>query len=142
MNEAPLVSVVIPTYNRSLYLKQAIESVQGQTYDNWELVIIDDGSTDDTFDIVKKYSERDKRIKYFRQENAGVAAARNAGISQSHGVWIAFLDDDDCWFSHKLDMQMKFLAKNPRVRACMLRRTSCKTKRSFFQAKPSFARCC
>ncbi len=88
-----LFSIIIPTYNRANMISVAIESVLAQTYPNWELIVVDDGSIDDTEVVVKQY--RDKRIKYYRQENRGRSVARNKGIDLSNGSYICFLDDDD-----------------------------------------------
>lgn len=86
-------SIILPTYNRANLLPRAIESVLGQTYDHWELIIVDDGSTDNTKEVVEGY--RDDRIKYIYQENQERSAARNHGIEESKGEWICFLDSDD-----------------------------------------------
>ncbi len=91
----PKVSVIIPTYNLSGLVGQAVESVLGQSVTDFELVIVDDGSTDNTREVIKKFV--DKRIKYFYKDNGGVASARNFGIKNSSGDFVAFLDDDDLW---------------------------------------------
>ena len=109
----PLVSVIIPTYNKALYLKEAIESVLNQTYKNLELLVIDDGSTDNTAEIIKLFN--DNRLIYFYQNNKGPAAARNVGIENSKGEFIAFLDSDDLWLEEKLEKQIKFLKENNEV---------------------------
>lgn len=103
-----LISVIIPTYNRKEFLKNAIESVLNQNYKNKEIILIDDGSKDKTKEIVFKFP-----IKYFYQENKGPASARNLGIKKSNGNFIAFLDSDDLWVEDKLSLQMKFFKKNP-----------------------------
>jgi len=104
----PKVSVIIPTCNRSAYLKRAIESVCAQTYTDFEIIVIDDASTDDTPEVVAQF--RDKPIKYIRHaENKGGSAARNTGITHSQSEYIAFLDDDDEWLPNKLDMQVALL---------------------------------
>ena len=95
----PRVSVVIPTYNSSAMVEQAIQSVLAQTYRDFEIIVIDDGSTDGTKDVVRRFGER---VRYFNQENQGVSAARNFGIHQSLGEYIAFLDSDDLWLPEKL----------------------------------------
>jgi len=89
-----LITCITPTFNRANLLKKAIESTLSQTYSHWEMIIIDDGSTDNTEDVVKNYIKRDKRIRYFKNPKKGANAARNYGISQAKGEWIAFLDDD------------------------------------------------
>ena len=95
MNTQALVSIVIPAYNASYFLGEALESVLAQHYENWEAIVIDDGSKDDTAAVCKEYTDRDKRIKYFYQENAGQGAARNAGMEKASGEYLLFLDADD-----------------------------------------------
>jgi len=102
----PLVSIIIPVFNGEKYLAEAIESVMSQSYENKEIIVIDDGSTDSTYDIVKKYAPQ---IIYHYQENAGTGAARNKGISVATGEVIAFLDADDIWKPDKLTYQVSFL---------------------------------
>ena len=97
------VSVVIPTYNYARYLGEAIDSALGQTLPPLEVIVVDDGSTDDTPEVLAKYGDR---IRVLRQENAGVAIARNSGIAAARGEFIAFLDADDVWFPRKLELQM------------------------------------
>lgn len=106
----PKVSVIIPTYNRVSFVVKAIDSVLAQTYDNYEIIVVDDGSTDNTREVLKKYGNR---IKYFHQDNSGVSAVRNKGIIQSTGQWIAFLDSDDEWLPEYLSNQMKLSEKDP-----------------------------
>jgi glycosyltransferase involved in cell wall biosynthesis len=96
------VSIIVPTYNREKFIKRALDSVIEQTYQNFEVLVIDDGSTDNTRDVVKSYGER---VCYFYQENKGIAGARNAGIKESSGDYIAFLDSDDYWMHGKLERQ-------------------------------------
>lgn len=109
----PLVSIVMPTYNCAKYIEESVVSVIKQTYTNWELIIIDDCSTDNTEDIVKSYCEKDNRIKYFRLDvNSGAAIARNEGIKCAKGRYIAFLDSDDLWMEKKLEKQISFMEKN------------------------------
>jgi glycosyltransferase involved in cell wall biosynthesis len=110
--EQPLVSVIIPTYNRSSLLPRAIRSVLGQTYTNLECIVIDDASTDDTASAVQQFT--DDRLVYFRHEtNRHVSAARNTGIAEAKGDLIAFLDDDDRWLPTKLEHQVPYLANLP-----------------------------
>ena len=99
----PLVSIIMPNFNNEKYLGQAIDSVLNQTLTNFELIVIDDGSTDGSLDILKSYGES---IRYFSTENRGAAAARNLGILKSKGSLIAFLDSDDLWSSGKLSKQV------------------------------------
>ena len=97
----PLVSIVIPTYNYASYLSRALQSILNQTYENWEAIIIDNHSTDETSKVIDRY--KDPRIKYLKISNYGVIAkSRNAGILAAKGEWIAFLDSDDWWVSDKL----------------------------------------
>ena len=104
--DAPLVSVVLPTFNRERLLPRAINSVLNQTYKNLELIIVNDGSTDDTEKVVKGYS--DKRIRYYKQElNKGGSAARNVGIKLARGELISFQDSDDEWLPEKLERQVR-----------------------------------
>lgn len=104
----PKVSVVIPTYNRAHLIGRAIQSVLDQTFQNFEIIIIDDGSTDNTEELIKELEKKDKRIRYIRHEkNKGPAAARNTGIKVARGEYIAFQDSDDEWFPDKLEKQMK-----------------------------------
>lgn len=110
----PLVSVNIATYNRGGFLAEAIESVLAQTYTNWELVIVDDASTDNTREVVDSYL-KDPRIKYFRNEtNLNISLTRNRGLKESQGEFIAVLDSDDIWCDKdKLKKQVEFLENNP-----------------------------
>jgi len=110
----PLVSVIIPTFNRAWCLFEAIDSVLAQTYPNYELIIIDDGSTDDT---QKRLATRDG-FAVISQQNQGVSAARNRGIRASKGELIAFLDSDDLWLPDKLAVQIKFFTQNPGAMIC------------------------
>jgi glycosyltransferase involved in cell wall biosynthesis len=105
------VSVVIPTYNRASVLGRAIDSVLAQTYTNFEVIVVDDGSTDNTQELLSKYEDR---IVTITQPNAGVSCARNNGVLKSSGEWIAFLDSDDSWLPNKLELQMKYIDSNPR----------------------------
>jgi glycosyltransferase involved in cell wall biosynthesis len=100
------VSIIMAAYNGEQYLAQAIDSVLAQTFGDWELLVIDDGSTDHTAEIVKEFSTRDQRIRYVYQPNAGQANARNTGIEMARGNLIAFLDQDDLWIEHKLALQI------------------------------------
>ncbi len=109
----PIVSVIIPTYNREHVLERAIQSVLNQTYKNYELIIIDDGSTDDTSKILDKY---DKDIRHYSMLHSGVSAARNFGIKKAYGDWIALLDSDDYWLPEKLEKQVKFVSRHPQFK--------------------------
>ena len=107
---SPLVSVIIPTYNRAKYVTHAIDSVLAQTYPNNEIIVVDDGSTDDTKEALAPYMDR---IKYIYQENTGGAAARNTGIKAAKGELIAFLDSDDEWLPAKIEKQIDKFRKLP-----------------------------
>ncbi|HHH49798.1 MAG TPA: glycosyltransferase family 2 protein [Saprospiraceae bacterium] len=102
MEASPLFSVIIPTFNRSHLISKAIESTLHQSYENWELLIIDDGSTDNTKNVVNSYS--DKRIKYIYQEHAERSTARNNGIKNAKGLYICFMDDDDYYLENHLEL--------------------------------------
>jgi len=104
-----VVSVVVPTFNRAYCIAAALNSIRSQTWPEWEALVIDDGSTDDTESVVVELQQADPRIKYFRQSNRGVSAARNAGLDRASGSLIAFLDSDDAWRPWKLEAQMACL---------------------------------
>lgn len=108
-----LVSIVMPTYNSESFVSDAIESVIGQTHGSWELLIVDDCSTDGTCCIVEKYVEADARIHLFRQEsNRGPALARNLALSVAKGRYISYFDSDDLWLPEKLERQLLFMTDN------------------------------
>jgi glycosyltransferase involved in cell wall biosynthesis len=109
----PLVSVIIPTYNRGWIVKDAIESVLAQDFTDFELIAVDDGSTDNTSEILGEF---ESDIRVIRQTNRGVSAARNRGIQASVGRWIAFLDSDDLWLRQKLSHQADFFRSHASVR--------------------------
>lgn len=102
-----LVSIIIPSYNRAQFIGETLESVLSQTYPNWECIIVDDGSTDDTEDIVKRYTVTDDRFYYIFQENMGVSSARNVGLEKAKGYYIQFVDSDDLIDSRKLMLSLK-----------------------------------
>ncbi len=107
-----LVSIVMPSYNTAKFIEASIKSVLEQTYTNWELLIVDDCSTDNSDSVVKPYL-KDKRIKYFKNvKNSGAAISRNKALREAKGRWIAFLDSDDIWISEKLEKQIKFMKEN------------------------------
>lgn len=109
-----LISVIMPTYNAERFITDSIKSIINQSYQSWELIVIDDCSTDGTAEIIESFS--DTRIHYYKcEENLGVAQARNFGISKATGEWIAFLDSDDLWAPTKLEKQVSFLEKNETV---------------------------
>ncbi len=106
-----LVSIITPLYNGERFVAQTIESVLAQSYPHWEMIIINDGSKDNSEAIVKAYTEKDSRIKLFSQQNAGSAAARNNGIRRAEGRYIALLDADDLWDSNFLESQLALMQK-------------------------------
>ena len=101
-----LISIIIPAFNCENYLSEAIKSIQNQSYPHWEIIIIDDGSTDNTPSLINQIAESDNRIFSFHQKNGRQGAARNNGISHAQGEWIAFLDADDLWPENKLSLQL------------------------------------
>lgn len=105
-----LVSIITPSYNCSKYIGETIESIQAQTYKNWELIITDDCSSDNSCEIIEKYASTDSRIKLLRLEkNSGAGVARNKSIEEAKGKYIAFCDSDDRWFPEKLEKQLWFM---------------------------------
>jgi GT2 family glycosyltransferase len=112
---SPRISIVLPTYNRAYCLAETLRSIQTQTYTNWEVLVIDDGSTDGTADVVRALQKDDGRIKYHHQSNTGVSGARNAGLRLAHGEWIAFLDSDDAWVPWKLSAQVACVQRLPGI---------------------------
>ena len=109
-SKQPLVSIVVPVYNAARFMDDTIQTVQNQTYQNWELLLVDDCSSDDSVLIIQKYLKKDKRIKFFMlSENSGAAIARNTGIDNAKGRYLAFLDADDLWVKNKLELQVSFM---------------------------------
>lgn len=109
MSKSPLISIIMPAYNAEKYIGQAIESVINQTYTNWELIVLDDGSKDCTKSIVLEKVKKDKKIRLLENNrNMGVSATRNRGVQKAKGDWIAFLDSDDVWELEKLKKQVTF----------------------------------
>jgi glycosyltransferase involved in cell wall biosynthesis len=109
------VSVIIPTYNRAHVLERAINSVFKQTFRDFELIIIDDGSDDETPKLLEKICAQNKNCVSYTIENSGVSKARNIGVEKSSGEWVAFLDSDDEWLPHKLERQMSFISHHKNV---------------------------
>ena len=106
-----LVSIIMPSWNTGNFISESIQSVIKQTYKNWELIIVDDCSTDNTDEVVKSF--KDKRIRYLKNEkNSGAAITRNRAISEANGEWIAFLDSDDLWLDEKLEKQLEFMGEH------------------------------
>lgn len=108
-----LVSIIMPSYNCGKYVEETIRSVQAQTYQNWEIIFVDDCSTDDSVRIVTKLQKADSRIKLFQNKfNSGAAVSRNNALREAKGRWIAFLDSDDLWEPEKLEKQVRFMEEN------------------------------
>lgn len=108
-----LVSIIMPAYNSERYIKETIESVLKQTYKNFELIIVDDNSSDNTYEVIDKFSKIDNRIKKFKlSNNFGAAKARNLALKNSKGRFIAYLDADDIWYDEKIEKQVKFMLDN------------------------------
>ena len=114
MESQPLISVIMPCYNMASYVSDSIKSVIAQTYPHWELLIVDDASSDETVNIIKSYAQADSRIKLaLKKQNSGISDTRNQCIQMAQGQFLAFLDADDIWHPEKLEKQLSFmLAKN------------------------------
>ncbi|MEW6125985.1 MAG: glycosyltransferase [Acidobacteriota bacterium] len=110
--EHPLVSVIIPTYNNARFLSECLDSILHQTYGNFEILLVDDGSTDDTEAVIQPYLES---LRYFRKANGGPSSARNLALTQARGEFIAFQDADDIWVKDKLELQVDYLRQNAHV---------------------------
>jgi len=111
VNNKDLVSIITPAYNCEKYISETIESVLKQTYENWEMLIIDDGSTDNTLNIIRRYND-DRICLIQNHSNMGAALSRNRGLAKARGKWIAFLDSDDLWYPDKLERQIAFMVDN------------------------------
>lgn len=109
---SPKVSIIIPTFDRAHVLSRAIDSVLGQTFKDYELIIVNDGSTDNTKQLLNRFSE----IKIIHTQNFGVSSARNTGLTHAKGEWVAFLDSDDEWLPEKLEKQINFTLENPDIK--------------------------
>lgn len=107
-----LVSIIMPSYNTAKYIAETIQSVIDQTYTTWELIIVDDCSTDNTDDVVAAFLNKEQRIRYLKnKKNCGAAISRNRAVREAKGKWIAFLDSDDIWMPEKLKLQLDFMKK-------------------------------
>lgn len=111
-SQKPLISVVIPCYNAAAYVAQAINSVLSQGYENLQIIVVNDGSTDNSEQAIMEFSDR---IEYIAQDNAGISAARNAGLAVARGSLIAFLDSDDLWCENSLGVRVSCINQNPEV---------------------------
>lgn len=116
IEQHPAVSVIIPTYNRAAFLSEAMASVLQQTMGDFELLVVDDGSTDGTRDVVMSFN--DPRVRYLFQRNLGVSSARNWGVASSHAPLVAFLDSDDVWQPTKLEVQAGYMRGHPEIAIC------------------------
>ena len=112
MEKNPKVSVIIPTYNSAQFIAETLESVFAQTYKDYGVIVVDDGSTDNTKEVLKPYMSK---IRYIYKENGGAASARNVGIKNAQGEYIAFLDSDDLWLPEKLEKQIEYFGKHPQI---------------------------
>ena len=121
MENRPLVSIITPTYNHEKYLADCIESVLAQTYPDWEMIILNDGSSDRTAEIAATYQEADSRIRLVNQENVGIfrlSETYNKGVAMAQGEYLAILEGDDCWVPQKLEKQVAALQKDPSAVLC------------------------
>lgn len=113
MQDYGLVSIITPNWNCAKYISETIRSVQAQTYRNWEMIIVNDCSTDNSEQVVKPYCDMDSRIRLLKNErNSGAAVSRNYALREAKGRWIAFLDSDDLWTPDKLEKQLEFMTRN------------------------------
>ncbi|MBW7888008.1 MAG: glycosyltransferase family 2 protein, partial [Bacteroidetes bacterium] len=117
MMKENLVSIIIPCFNGEKYLNDTLSSVLWQTYTNWECILVDDGSTDNTYSLYLQFMQRDKRFKYFKKNQEGPSAARNFGVLKSSGDFIQFLDADDIILPERLELCLKEFEKNPSIDA-------------------------
>jgi glycosyltransferase involved in cell wall biosynthesis len=111
----PLVSIITPAFNVGKTLAKGIDSILAQTYTNWELIIVDDGSTDDTWDVAQAYCRASSKITCYRQSHSGIGSARNLALSQARGEYIALADADDECLPQRLDVEVEYLLRNPEV---------------------------
>ena len=107
----PLISVIVPCYNQAQYLDECLQSVLDQTYQNWECIIVNDGSPDHTEEVANKWLEKDPRFRYIDKENGGLSSARNAGLKEAKGEWIQFLDCDDKINTISFELLTKIIAE-------------------------------
>ncbi len=115
-NKLPLISILMPVYNAGDFLVESIKSIRNQTLKDWELIVVDDGSTDKSSEILKKYAEKDSRIKIFKfKKNKGLAYALNYGLNKARGKYLARMDADDISYPKRLEIQLRYLKRNPKV---------------------------
>lgn len=115
MSRKPLVSVIVPCYKQAFYLNEALACVQAQTFQDWECIIVNDGSPDNTSDVAHEWENKDSRFCYIEKSNGGISSARNRGVNEAKGDYIQFLDADDLIESKKLEWQVSFLGRYPNV---------------------------
>ena len=108
----PMVSIIVPCYNQAQFLAETLDSVLAQTHENWECIIVNDGSTDNTEFVAKEYCDRDQRFVYLKKENGGLSSARNAGLDVAKGEYVQFLDSDDILLPHKFEYQIRMMETN------------------------------
>lgn len=135
MNDFPFISVIVPAYNASKYIEKCIQSVLNQDYNNFELIVINDGSTDNTLKILNKLSEKDNRIKIFNQENSGVSSARNLGLQKAVGKYITFLDSDDSLLENALSSFISEINDNVDFVICSTREIKLSTMEVLLKRK-------
>ncbi|MBR8837700.1 MAG: glycosyltransferase family 2 protein [Stigonema ocellatum SAG 48.90 = DSM 106950] len=111
----PEISIILPTYNRATYLNRCIDSVINQTFKDWELIIVDDGSQDNSFEIVNTYVQNFNNIRYFKHQNRKTGYSRNAGIQASFGKYITFIDSDDSYKPNHLESRIEYMKANPEI---------------------------
>lgn len=140
MNKQPVFTVIIPTYNRVHFLKRTIDSILAQTFCDFELIIVDDGSTDHTKDLIDTYE--DDRIIYFYKENGGQNSALNVGIKNAKGEYIAFCDSDDTWMPQKLEKYMQKYEEDPEIKVVYSRSATLKNKQNGEQEIVTFGGTC
>ena len=119
MHDRPMISVVMPLYDCETLVGKSIESVIRQSYSNWELIIVDDCSKDNSYEVARSYAKKDERIRLLRmQQNSGVALARNTAIHEARGEILMYLDSDDIWSPYKMEIQSKYMRESQIVFSC------------------------
>lgn len=114
-NKNPKISVIVPVYNVEKYLRRCIDSILAQTFTDFELLLIDDGSKDSSGEICDEYARNDERVRVFHKENGGVSSARNLGLDNAKGEWVSFVDADDIIYSNNLDILFEVARNNPTI---------------------------
>ncbi|CAK7083273.1 MAG: putative glycosyltransferase EpsJ [Bacteroides rodentium] len=134
--QSPLISVIIPCYNQGRFLSETLDSVLAQTYENWEAIIVNDGSTDNTQEIANRYCAKDQRFKYIYKSNAGLSAARNTGIINSNGIYILPLDSDDKIGSRYMELAIEAFTTNDELKVVYCRATMFGRKKGEWRLPP------